>query len=153
MIKMRFEGGERLAALLNELPGRVSTNVTREALRSVVAPPIQQAAAAHVRRAPGAPDLADNIAISTGRGDATSSAIVVGPSTARRSDQPSRSFAVQGKYLEFGTARTPMFAFLRPAFESEGPRTLGALGSALWEALIRKGFGSARSSPGGGGLA
>lgn len=149
---MRVEGGQELAARLNALPSRVNTSVTREALRGVVAPPIQRSAAAKVRRAPGAPDIADHIAISTGRGDRTTSAIVVGPSVERRTDQPTRSFAVQGKYLEFGTGHMEMFPFLRPAFEQEGPRTLPAMGRALWSALIARGFGSARTSPGGGGL-
>lgn len=151
MISMRFEGGEKLAAVLNALPSRVNTSVTREALRSISAPPIQRTASSLVRRAPGAPDIAENIVISTGRGDKTSSAIVVGPSTGRRADQPGRTFAQQGRYLEFGTSRTPMLAFLRPAFDTEAPRTLGGLASAMWEALIRKGFGSTRSAPGGGG--
>jgi HK97 gp10 family phage protein len=152
MMKMRFEGGQRLASVLNGLPSRVNTSVTREALRAVAAPPIRDRAAALVRKAPGAPDIAANIVIGTGRGDKTSSAIVIGPSTERRSDQPSRSFAVQGKYLEFGTALIQMFPFMRPAFESEAPRVLGGMASAMWAALIARGFGSTRTSPGGGGL-
>jgi HK97 gp10 family phage protein len=151
MITMRFEGGAQLAKVLNGLPSRVNTSVTREALRTVAAPPIRDRAAALVRRAPGSPDIAQNIVVSTGRGDSTSSAIVVGPSTAKRSDQPGRSFATQGKYLEFGTSRMPMFAFLRPAFDAEAPGTLKGMASAMWAALISRGFGSTRSSGGGGG--
>jgi len=152
MIRTRFEGGQRLAGVLNGLPARVNTGVTREALRSVAAPPIQRRAAALVRRAPGSPDIADHIVVSTGRGDATSSAIVVGPSTARRSDQPKRTFAQQGKYLEFGTAHIPMLAFLRPAFDQEAIQTLKPIGAAIWAALVAKGFVTTRSSGGGGGL-
>ncbi|MGE0362796.1 MAG: hypothetical protein AB7R67_18935 [Vicinamibacterales bacterium] len=151
MIALRIEGGDRLAATLRELPSRVSTRVLRDGLRTAVAPPIQQRAAALARRAQGDPDLADHIVISTGRGDAQTAAMVVGPSTDRRSDQPSRSFAMQGRYLEFGTAFISMFAFLRPAFESEAPGTLKRLAAEMWDALTRKGFTSTRPGGGAGG--
>jgi hypothetical protein len=149
-VSVRFEGGAQLARTLNEMPGRVSTSVMREALRSVVAPPIRDRASSLVRRAPGEPDLADHIVISTGRGDAKTAAIVVGPSKATRSDQ-NRTFAVQGRLMEFGF-RGHMFPFLRPAFDQSAQATLKAFGAALWDALIRKGFGSTRASGGGGGL-
>jgi hypothetical protein len=152
MIRARFEGGEQLARVLQTMPRRASTGVMREALRSVVAAPIRDRAAGLVRRAPGAPDIADHVAIGTGRGDATSAAIVVGPSTAKRSDQPSRSFAVQGKHLELGTERMSMFAWLRPAFDQVAPSTLKPMAAAMWAAIITAGFGSTRSSGGGGGL-
>lgn len=151
MIAIRFEGGQELGAHLQTLSRRMSVGIMREGLRTVVAPPIQQRAVALVRRAPGAPDLADHIVIGTGRGDATTAAIVVGPSTEKRSDQPSRSFAVQGKYLEFGTALIQMFPFLRPAFDAEAPGTLAPLAAFLWDALRVRGIGLGRTVDGRGG--
>jgi hypothetical protein len=150
-VSMRFEGGDRLARVLQSMPSRVSKNVMRDALKAVVAPPIRDRASSIVRRAPGAPDIADNIVVSNGRGDAMSVAVVVGPSKAMRSDSSNRSYAVQGRLLEFGF-RGVMFPWLRPAFEQTAPGTLRAFAGEMWSALIRKGFGSTRTSGGGGGL-
>lgn len=150
-MRVRFDGGLQLARALNAMPSRVSKGIMRDALRRVVAAPIRDRAAGLVRRAPGAPDIADNIVISNGRGDAQSVAVVVGPSRAVRSDQPRRSFAVQGRLLEFGF-RGVMFPWLRPAFDQTALGTLKAFAAEMWSAVIRRGFGSVRGAGGGGGL-
>lgn len=151
MIAMRVEGLDVLARNLNELPSRVSKSVLREALRTVAAPPIRARASALAPRAPGAPDLADHIVISTGRaGGERSASVVVGPSTASRSDQSSIQYDRQGRYVEFGTSDTRMQPFMRPAFDEEAARTLQPLIGALWRALIGRGFSTRGGSSGGG---
>lgn len=146
---VRFEGGAQLARALNELPRRVSGPVLRETLRTIAAPPIQQAAAAKAPVDPGAPDIANHIVVGTARGGGGTVAVVVGPSNEPRTDQPTRTYGQQGIFVEFGTEDTPMQAFMRPAFDSEAQKTLGPIGMALWRALISRGLGSGRSSGGG----
>jgi HK97 gp10 family phage protein len=144
MTSMKIEGGAQLAKALQQLSVRVSKNVLRETLKTVAAPPIQQSAAGRVARAPGAPDLADHIAISTARAEAGPTAsVVVGPSVEKRQDGTRKkpiSFGLQGKYLEFGTARTKMQPFLRPAFDEQAPAVIPEVGTALWNALTRRGL-------------
>jgi HK97 gp10 family phage protein len=142
MTSMKIEGGAQLAKALQQLSVRVSKNVLRETLKTVAAPPIQQSAAGRVARAPGAPDLADHIAISTARAEAGPTAsVVVGPSVEKRQDGTRKkpiSFGLQGKYLEFGTARTKMRAFMRPAFDQNASKSIPAIASALWHAIISR---------------
>lgn len=154
MISMRVEGGARVAATLQQLPTRVSKNVLREALRTVAAPPIQRRASAIAPVAPGAPDIASNIVISTGRASGLAAAVLVGPSTGKRDDQPSKSYDEQGTHLEFGTSDTAMQPFMRPAFDQEAPGTISGLATYVWRALLSRGLvGGSRSTGGGGGLA
>lgn len=149
-VSLKMEGGPQLARALGQLPTRVSKSMLRGALASVVAPPIQQRASALAPRAPGAPDLASHIAIATGTSRGESAAVVVGPSAEGRSDQPARTYGLQGMFVEFGTNDTAAQPFLRPAFEQEAPRTLGEFASAVWAALARGGVSSRGSSSGGG---
>lgn len=159
---IRFEGGDRLAKALGELSTRVSKNVLRESLRTAVAEPMRSLASTLAPRAPGAPDIAGHIAISVARGDrsevvaaGSNVTLAVGPSTEKRDEtgrQKPISYALQGKYLEFGTARTKMQAFLRPAFDQLVPRVIPEIGAAMWHALIRRGVGGTRGSLSGGGL-
>jgi len=150
---LRVEGGERLARTLNELPTRVGKSVLREALRTASAPIVRARIEGMAPRDPGAPDLAAHIVVSTGRAKSgPEAAIVVGPSTAHREDQPKRRFDRQGVYLEFGTSRIAMQPFMRPAFDQTVPQMIAALSGALWRALIARGFGSTRGSGGGTGL-
>lgn len=153
---LRFEGGDRLAATLRELPTRVSKSVLREALKTAAAPPIQQTAASLVARAPGAPDIAARMVVSNSRAEAgPSAAVLVGPSAEVRTDKQRRrpiSFGLQGMYLEFGTARQQMQPFLRPAFDQNVLKAIGAMSSALWHALISRGASGTRGKSTGGGL-
>ena len=152
--RVRFEGGAQLAKTLNQLSKGVQKKVLREALRAEVGEPIRARAAGAVNRAPGAPDIADHLVLSNGRGSsATSAAVLVGPSSQTRSDQAGRTFAEQGAMLEFGTAKMRMFPFLRPSFDqvSRDAGLMRRIGSSLWAALIRRGVGSGRGGGGGGG--
>lgn len=142
MITLRVEGGDRLARTLRELPDRVNRKVQRDALKEA-AEPIRSAAASMAPRAPGAPDLADNIRISNARPDDGAVAVAIGPS---------KNF-FYATFQEFGTSRHGAQPFLRPAWDREGVKALQAIKSALWNALLSRGFGSTRASGGGGGVA
>lgn len=150
-VRMRIDGGSQLSRVLDQLPQRASANTMRAALRTVAAP-MQRAASSLAPRAPGAPDLADNIVISAGRASGRSAAVVVGPSTGVRADQPMRRFDQQGLYTEFGTSDTPAQPFLRPAFDREAPRAIQAFTAEMWRVLIAGGLTSSRGSSSGGGL-
>lgn len=150
---LRIEGGEKLAATLRELSTRAAKHVLRDALREAGAAPMRDRIATLAPRDAGAPDLADHITVSTSRADAgPSAALLVGPSTAIRTDQPGRRFDVQGRMLEYGTAHMAMRAFVRPAFDGLAARLVAPIGAALWRRLIARGFGSGRGSGGGVGL-
>lgn len=141
MISMKVEGGDRLARTLRELPQRVNREVQRAALREG-GELIRARASSLAPRAPGAPDLADNIGISNARPGDGSVAIAIGPT---------RGF-FYGFFQEFGTVRHRAQAFMRPAWDSEGPRALKVIAAAMWTALIKRGVGSGRGTGTGAGL-
>lgn len=145
-VSLTIQGGDQLARNLRALPKAVESRVVRAALREA-AEPIRDQAAGLARRAAGAPDLADHIAISRGtlRGE-TDVAVAIGPTKEARSDQPDRTFDLQGFYLEYGTSRQVAQPFLRPAFDSEGPGALQTLLQRLWSAISTK----ANQGSGGG---
>lgn len=82
MVKMRFEGGAELAKAFEQLTARVSKKTLRESLEDA-AEPMRRHMASMAPREPGAPDLADNIVISTARAKAIeggqSAAVAIGP--------------------------------------------------------------------------
>lgn len=138
-MSMRFEGGEELAQVLSGLPRRVSTRLLREALREG-GQPIQVRASSMAPRKPGAPDLADNIAVADARPPAGAQvAVAIGPT---------RDF-YYGFMQEFGTAHHGAQPFLRPAFGSQVPKVLGIIGAALWRELAGRGIQRNASAPGG----
>lgn len=139
MISLRVDGGEKLARELRALSTRVNRQVQRDALMAG-GEVIRAAAAAMAPRAPGAPDLADNIVISQARPDDGSVGIAIGPA---------RRFFYAG-FQEFGTSRHRAQPFLRPAYDGESPRTLKIITAALWSAIIRRGGGGGRSTTGVG---
>lgn len=144
MVSMRFEGGQELAKVLASLPTRVSRSVQREALFAV-AEPMRARMARLAPREPGAPDIADNIVVSGGRGgkdkfgDEKAISVAIGPA---------KGF-FYGFYQEYGTARHGAQPFARPAFDGEVPKIPAALAQALWIELAGKGFGF-RSGTGSG---
>lgn len=152
-VSLRIEGGDRLARTLAQLPERTSRKMLRDTLVKVVATPIQQMASAMAPVAPGAPDLADHIVVSAGRGS-KAAVVNVGPSKESRSDEPQISYGLQGFYVEYGTNDTPAHPFLRPAFDGTAHRTLGEFAGEVWHALISKGITSTRGGgfSGGGDL-
>lgn len=150
MISVRFEGGEQLARNLAQLSERASKKMLRDALREG-AVPMRAAIASAAPREGGAPDIADNIVIGTSRarpGDAA--AISVGPSKKPRSDQPGRTFDVQGYLLEFGTLYRAATPFMSSAMRQISA-ALGIIKGSIWRGLVQRGF-STRGSGGGGGL-
>ena len=150
---LRIEGGEQLAATLRELSTRAAKHVLRDSLREAGAEPMRQRISALAPRDAGAPDLADHITVSTSRADTgPSAALLVGPSTAVRTDRTERRYDIQGNYLEYGTVHMAMRAFVRPAFDGLAARLVAPIGAAIWRRLIARGFGSGRGSGGGVGL-
>lgn len=137
-VSFTIQGGEQLARALRDLPKSVESRTLRSALQDA-AEPIRSRAASLAARASGSPDLADHIGISRGtlRSD-TDVAVAVGPTKETRADQPDRTFDVQGFFVEYGTSRQEQQPFLRPAFDSEGGRSLQILLQRLWSAISAK---------------
>lgn len=150
-VRVKIEGGARLAQVLEQIPARASANRMRAALHTV-AEPIRQSASRLAPRAPGAPDLAEHVVISAGRASGRSAAVVVGPSTDARADQPTRRFDQQGLYTEFGTNDTPAQPFLRPAFDAEAQRASQAFIAEMWSLLAAGGVTGSRGGSSGGGI-
>lgn len=141
-VKMSIQGLSDVSAALGALPLRMSRKIQREALVNA-AGPIQREASSIAPRAPGAPDLADNIAISNTRPPDGSVGVAVGPSTG----------FFYGSYQEFGTSRHGAQPFMRPAFDANVQAAFRQVLSETRSALIRRGLlSTGRSSGGGGGL-
>jgi HK97 gp10 family phage protein len=142
-MKVRIEGGAALARTLNALPNKVSQTIRTQALRAG-AEPIRQAMSQMAPRDPGAPDLADNIVVSTVRkggvtsliSDEQTSAVAVGPE---------KKF-FYGFFQEYGTVHHAAQPFARPAFDANVNQSIGIIMKALWAAL------SVRGSGGGTGI-
>jgi HK97 gp10 family phage protein len=141
VITLRFEGGDKLRQTLASMPNRVNLSVQREALKSA-ADVIQQRASATAPRAPGAPDLADNIRVGNTRPADGSVGVGIGVP---------RGFFYDW-FNEFGTVNQLARPFWRPVIDSEMPKLVKQIAADMWAALIRKGGGSGRSSGGGVGL-
>lgn len=149
-VQQQLIGWTDLARGLGQLPTRVSKRVVRAALMAG-GQPIASMASQKAPRAPGEPDLADNIIVAPARsprGDASTTTVAIGP---RASFGP-RSH-VYPTAQELGTAFHEAHPYLRPAFEARAHGALGIIGSAIMAALItRDVVGSTRGSGGGGGL-
>lgn len=137
MTSMRIEGGAELVATLNTLTARVQKNVLRQALENA-AEPIRRRMSQMAPRAPGLPDLADNIAISPSRlkgaDNAQAAAVAIGPG---------KDF-FYGFYQEYGTVHNAAHPFMRPAFDSGASRAIADITRELWTVLAARGI--ARSS-------
>lgn len=139
MIAVRLEGGQALAENLRSLSKRVRRNVLIEALTDA-AEPMRRRMATLAPREPGAPDMADHIAVQPltaaqlrAAGEAADefkAGVAVGP------EKP----FYYGFYQEFGTVRHGAQPFARPAFDSEGGGALGKLAASLWTELAARGF-------------
>lgn len=145
-----FEGGSELARNLDLLPDRVSRRVQRDALLAGAAP-VRQQARATAPRAPGAPDIADNIGASTALGPNGEPAVAVGPVVGFH----------YGIWLEEGNSRQGAQPFMRPSLDSETTRALKVIGEHLWDAIRSRGFalsssktssGPVLGGPGGAGI-
>lgn len=147
MISIRFEGGAELAAELARLSTRLSKRLLRDALTEG-AEPMRISAGSHAARRSPAPDIADNIVVSTANTD-DQAAIAMGP--ARR--------FYYGLFLENGTVKMGARPFLRPGFDGNVGRSLGIISAALWRELAGRGVNrptaiseAAISAPAGGDL-
>jgi HK97 gp10 family phage protein len=137
-VSMRFEGGTELAAGLNRLSTRVSKGLLQKALMAG-AEPIRKQGSVNAPHDPSTPqDIKDNIVAGPVRKvpeDATAG-VAVGPR---------RGFAY-GLPNEIGTVNQPARPFMRPAFDTEKERALGAVNLVLRKELIRRDvLGSART--------
>lgn len=132
MIAMRFEGGSELAGALGQLSARVAQGLMREALTDG-AEPIRAAAQALAPRAPGQPDIADHITISTARPKGGyAGGVSVGPE---------RGQFYYGYFLEHGTVHMGARPFMRPAFDASLTASLEIIRRSLWVELAGKGIG------------
>lgn len=129
MIAMRFEGGAELAKTLNGLPTSVRKAITKEVLTEA-AEPMVAVARKMAPRAPGAPDIADNIEIGNPRvggkdafGDEKAATVAWGPV---------KGF-FYGYFLEWGTVHMGARSFMRPAFDGQKERSLGIIRDRTWE--------------------
>lgn len=151
-MSLTFDGRE-LAAALRSLSPRVSKSIQREALRDA-AEPMRSTMGRLAPREPGAPDLADNMAISNATKkdgiDGTTVGVRVGPA---------KGF-FYGYFQEYGTVHHGAQPFARPAFDSEVQKVLPALAKRLWTAMAGRGInrptqtsaGPVTGGPGGGAL-
>jgi HK97 gp10 family phage protein len=146
MVSIKFEGGAALAKTLEALPAAVAGRVLKAALLEG-GERIRARAAQLAPRAPGSPDLADNINLAPVRRNVDEAAVgaeVVGIGVPRR--------FFYDAMLEFGTRHQPAQPFYRPALDEEGDRAIKTIGAALWAALARRGATSGRGSGGGVGV-
>jgi len=142
-VTMRVDGLDKIAKLLREeLPARVSRNVHLQALKEG-AEPIRAEASARAPRAPGAPDLAENIGIGVMRGG-------LGGDPTVGIGVPRRLFYYD-LMQEFGTVRHGAQPFYRPALDTKAVEAIHTVRKVLWHALISRGVGSTRASAGGAG--
>jgi HK97 gp10 family phage protein len=131
MFTARFEGGEELAAILASLSPRVGTKVLREALFDG-GEPMRAGAARRAPREPGAPDMADHLAMAALRDRENMATIGIGP------DDKAFFYDL---FQELGTVRHGAQPFYRPAFDENIENSLGIIGRELWRALTARGFG------------
>jgi len=139
-VTMQVTGVAELSKALGSLSTRMSRKIQRDALVEA-AEPIRRQASATAPRAPGEPDLADNIVISNARPADGSVGVVVGPS---------KPF-FYGTFQEWGTSRHGAQPFMRPAFDGNVQTSFKSILVATRRILLSKGLiGSARTGGGGG---
>lgn len=150
--QVKVGGGKELAAGFAQLPPRVGKRILLAGLKEA-GEPMRARMGELAPREPGAPDLADNIVISTitklgkvdgevERTDEKMAAVAVGPS---------KGF-FYGFFQEFGTIRHGAHAFVRPAYDALWQGVIVTLGKFYWAALSkREVLQSGRGSSSGGG--
>ena len=136
---MQMSGWKELGARLRALPEAYTRTVVIDALKEA-GEPMRARMAQLAPREPGAPDLADNIAISVANrlGD-----VGGGRWEARHDEEhavavgPTKGF-FYGLFQEYGTVHHAAQPFMRPAFDSESSKALTILTQELWKPLREK---------------
>jgi HK97 gp10 family phage protein len=142
-MQFQVHGGKEMAEALKDLSVRMTRNVMIEALTDA-AEPARARMQSLAPRAPGPPDIADNIVIGQVRGRGLKYAVGVGPA---------RGF-FYGYFLEFGArgGRMPAQPFIRTGFDATISMMLRRLSLSFWAAMTKRGFGRTRSASGTGTL-
>jgi HK97 gp10 family phage protein len=140
---LHWEGGKDLARAIRALPAELQEKAIVASLKDA-AEPIRRRMEDLAPREPGKPDIADWIVISV----ASRIGDVGGGRWEAKHDQewavaigPAKAF-FYGLFLEYGTRRAGARPFMRPAFDTEHPKSLSILASSLWR-LIVSGLGRA----------
>lgn len=131
MVKARVEGGEELARALGSLSTRLSRRVLGDALLDG-GEPIRKRTSQLAARAPGKPDIADNINIAPVRAESATAEAAVGIGVPKQ--------FYYDTMLEFGTVHMSAQPFYRPAFDEQAQRSIGVIGQSLWSALAGRGM-------------
>jgi HK97 gp10 family phage protein len=142
-IRARVEGTQDLAKAFTALSSRVSTNVLTEALMEG-AEVLRAAAARQAPRAPGKPDLAENLVAAPmrRRGGRDQASVGIGPNA---------TFFFYDLFQEFGTVHHAAQPFYRPALDRHGQQALSVILSAIRRELVTRGvLASARTAAPGG---
>jgi HK97 gp10 family phage protein len=122
-VKATIQGGAQLAANLAKLVHRLDQQALYRVLLES-GEPIRTSASQNAPRGDEPPHIADNIGMRPVlRGELAS--VVIGPV---------RGFAY-GLPLEIGSVDTAPQPFLRPAFDSESPRSVDIAAKATWREL------------------
>ena len=115
-------GFAELERALKALPRAVELRVARATLRDL-AEPLRAGMAQRAPRSRFAKwHLADSIVIKPIKEENTTVSIAVGP----------ERYFFYGRFVEWGTSRSPAHPFMRPAWDEFKPYALEALGAALW---------------------
>lgn len=141
---VRVDGLDRIAKALATLSARAQRRIVRKVLLDNTRPLESHMAGNAPKGDPQAPNLAENIGTSAARSPVAAdiAAVAIGPTQE----------VAYGRFQEWGTARHPAHAFVRPAFDSTGPRVVASVQRGLWEEIIVRGLVTARGTGGGGGL-
>jgi HK97 gp10 family phage protein len=121
-------GFTELERALRALPRAVELRAARATLRDL-ADPLR---AGMAQRAPRSRfskwHLADSIVVKPIKEENTTVSIAVGP----------ERYFFYGRFVEWGTSRSPAHPFMRPAWDEFKPYALEALGVALWRRIAEQ---------------
>lgn len=128
-MKIEIVGGQEMADALGTLSQRLERKVLREALMDA-GEVMRSEMSRKAPRRPPHPDLADNIVMSTAKGeDLQEVAVAIGPAK--------ESF--YGSFVELGTAFMSAQPYVRPAFDGNITKVLTAFAESVWLILTARG--------------
>ena len=126
-MKFQATGVAATTQALTDLTKRVTDETLRRRLISAAQPVADRASQLAPRGPGGGVHLADEIVVSVVDDQHGNPAVAVGPTTG----------AFYGGFLEFGTVKMAARPFLRPAWDTESPKALDAMGDGIWQDLTR----------------